>query len=390
VDTNANLNALLRSQLVSLLVLAALAAGCVASSIPRASSPAKLVSNSPTLMDCGRGVPLVKCNVSLYSPGSSFVVTPSPASASTSFSPAPSPSPALVAGISGIAFFDAQHGLLVGGSDYNGALWPGGSGIVWRTEDGGATWSKTTLGTPGLWSVAVVGPSLVWAGAVCASDAPPSCQSALLASKDGGKTWTTISNEALAVLDFVDANDGWGASPLRHTTDGGRTWTNSPTQPCPATLDMRPVGASFVDAKRGWVACLGDSVGTQANQQEVVSTTDGGKTWTVLASAWVTNPDVGSIPRAGFLSGIAMRPNGSGLIWMPITAVDGSWRTTDGGRIWTDVRIGANQGDYGALAASLVDDRNWWLLLEGPYPGGEQLARSTDAGKTWAQVATPG
>jgi photosystem II stability/assembly factor-like uncharacterized protein len=152
---------------------------------------------------------------------------------------------------------------------------------------------------------------------------------------------------------------------------------------------MRPVAVSFVDAKRGWVACLGDSVGTQQNQQEVVGTTDAGKTWTGLASAWVTNPDVGSIPRAGGLSGIAMRANGTGLIWMPITAVDGTWRTADGGRTWTNIRFGANQGDYGALAASLVDDRNWWLLLEGSEQALE-LARSTDGGATWAQVATPG
>jgi photosystem II stability/assembly factor-like uncharacterized protein len=294
-----------------------------------------------------------------------------------------------VAEISGIAFFDAEHGLLVGGSNDSGGLKPGGSGIVWRTDDGGTTWTKTALGATALWSLAVVGPSLAWAGTGCDADAPASCRPALLASHDGGLTWSTIASEAFATLDFVDASDGWGASPLRHTTDGGRTWTDSPAQPCPASLDMRPVGVSFVDAKRGWVACLGDSVGTQANQQEVVGTTDGGKTWTVLASAWVTNPDVGSIPRAGFPSGIAMRANGSGLIWMPITAVDGTWRTADGGRTWIDVRIGANQGDYGALAASLVDDRTWLIVLENGGGQGLQIVRTTDGGASWAQVATP-
>jgi photosystem II stability/assembly factor-like uncharacterized protein len=318
-------------------------------------------------------------------------VTPSSVPTATATpSTAPSPSPASEPQIAGIAFFDALHGLLVGGSDNSrGALEPGGSGIVWRTDDGGKTWAKTVLDTPALWSVAVVGPSLAWAGAVCATDAPPGCQSALLASRDGGKTWSTISSEAFAILDFVDANDGWGAGALglSHTTDGGQTWSGSPKQPCPA-VTRQLVGVSFVDAKRGWVACSGDSTGTEQLRKAVVGTTDGGRTWTVLASAYVTTPDVGSIPGTGLILGISMRPNGTGLFVMLISAVDGTWRTTDGGRTWTDVRIGANQGDYGALAASLVDDRTWLIVLEGGNPGGLKLVRSTDAGKTWQTIST--
>jgi photosystem II stability/assembly factor-like uncharacterized protein len=152
---------------------------------------------------------------------------------------------------------------------------------------------------------------------------------------------------------------------------------------------MRPVGVSFVDVKRGWVACSGDSTGTAQLRKAIVGTTDGGHTWTVLASAYVTTPDVGSIPGTGRILGISMRPNGTGLIWMPITAVDGTWRTADGGRTWTDLRFGANQGDYGAVAACLVDDRTWLIVLEGGYSGGQQLVRSTDGGTTWQEIATP-
>ncbi len=328
--------------------------------------------------------------VATGSPTAPTSVTPSSEpTATVTPSPATSSSLAREPQIGGIAFFDADHGLLVGGSDNSsGALQPGGSGIVWRTDDGGKTWAKTVLDAPAIWSVAVVGPSLAWAGAVCASDAPPTCRSALLASRDGGKTFAAISSGAFTILNFVDANDGWGAGPLglSHTTDGGQTWSGSPKQPCPAVA-RQLVGVSFVDAKRGWVACSGDSTGTEQLRKAVVGTTDGGRTWTVLASAYVTTPDVGSIPGTGLILGISMRPNGTGLFVMLISAVDGTWRTADGGRTWTDVRIGANQGDYGALAASLVDDRNWWLLLEGSGQALE-LARSTDAGKTWHMIST--
>jgi photosystem II stability/assembly factor-like uncharacterized protein len=85
-----------------------------------------------------------------------------------------------------------------------------------------------------------------------------------------------------------------------------------------------------------------------------------------------------------------MRANGTGLFVMPVTAADGTWRTADGGRTWTDLRFGANEGDYGALAACLIDDRTWLIVLESGGGQGLQIVRSTDSGANWAQVVTPG
>ena len=113
------------------------------------------------------------------------------------------------------------------------------------------------------------------------------------------------------------------------------------------------------------------------------------RTWKMLASAYVSTPDAGSIPGTGLLWGVAMRPNGTGLFVMPVTAVDGTWRTADGGRTWTNVRFGANQGDYGALAACLIDDRTWLIVLQSGADLSQQIVRTTDAGATWQTLTLP-
>lgn len=346
---------------------------------------------------CGRTTPLSAPTQVVATPSASIM-----ASASQSSPKAPGSPTSSGPAIGGIAFFDAREGLLVGGTSGSGTLQPGGSGIVWRTEDDGVVWTKTELGTPSLWSAAVVGPSLAWAGAVCGSDAPAGCRSALLRSTDGGRTWSTISNEAFAALSFVDPATGFGigpirpgagpaGSPLRRTTDGGRTWSTVPAQPCPASPVMWPIGVSFTDPSDGWVACGGVG-GGGSSQKAVVRTIDGGRSWTIVASAYplggVTTPDVGSIPAADVLWGIAMGSDGHGLIWMPLGAVDGTWQTADAGRTWTDLRFGATPGADGAIAGWLLDDRTWFLVLE-EADGVVGIVESGDGGTSWRMLATP-
>lgn len=299
--------------------------------------------------------------------------------------------------IDGIAFFSAQEGLLVGGTEGQGGFTAAGQGLVWRTEDGGAHWTRENVATGPLRAVAAVETSLAWASSACVSGDPRGCRPELLASRDGGVTWQAVSDRLFVALDFVDATQGWALEgdyrpALEVTGDGGRTWTPAPAQPCPTYPPLAADGVSFTDRLHGWVSCTG--LGEAGNSDKaVVATSDGGHHWHVLAAAYPVQgypaPNVGSIPELDALWGIAMRANGTGLVWMPIGGADGTWRTADGGRTWTDLQMGANPGDFGALAGWLVNDRTWFLLLDATPPG-EQIVRSTDAGRSWQPVGTPG
>ena len=309
--------------------------------------------------------------------------------------PIPLPSETRTSTIDGIAFFSAEQGLLVGGSQGEGGPGPAGAGLVWRTENGGAHWTREAVSPGPLRSVAVVGNSLAWASSVCESGAGSACRTQLLASRDGGRSWQTIAPLGFVALDFVDAAHGWCVrddrpATLEVTSDGGRTWSPPPTQPCPTVAPLAADGVSFVDRQHGWVACTGLGEAGESDKA-VVATDDGSRTWHVLASAYPVlgypAPSTGSIPDSNALWGIAMRANGTGVIWMPLGGADGTWRTADGGRTWTDIQMGAHPGDFGALAGCLVDNRTWFLVLD--TTGLDQVVRSTDAGRTWQPVETP-
>lgn len=299
--------------------------------------------------------------------------------------------------ITGVAFFTSEQGLLVGGSGGQGGLTATGEGVVWRTEDGGAHWIRAAVSPGPLSSVALVaGTSVGWASSVCGTGDPSSCRSELLATRDSGKSWQQIASIGFIALAFPNSTDGWGlkAAPrptLETTDDGGRTWTAALSQPCPNVAPLAPAGLSFADPLHGWVACNGPGE-SGSFDKAIVATDDGGRSWRVLASAYPIQgyaaPTAGSIPQLGALWGIAMRPNGAGLIWLPLGGADGTWRTGDGGRTWSDLQIGAEPGTFGATSGWLLDDSTWFLVLDGTPPI-EQLVRSTDAGRTWHPLATP-
>lgn len=338
-------------------------------------------------------------------PGASSIPTQVPSSIPTGSAPpvmSVSPPIAVPSGtrtdaIDGVAFFTLEQGLLVGGAGGEGGFVGTGEGLVWRTDDRGAHWTRATVSPGPLRSVAVIDSSIAWTSAVCGSGDPSSCRPELLASRDGGATWQTIADRGFVALDFLDATHGWGLeggtrATLETTSDGGRTWSSAPAQPCPTYPPLAADGLSFPNPLHGWVACAGGGE-AGSSDKAVVATDDGGRSWRVVASAYPVQgypaPNVGSIPELDALWGIAMRANGTGLVWMPLGGADGTWRTADGGRTWSDIQLGAEAGTFGALAGWLVDDTTWFLLLDA-MPPAEQLVRSTDAGRTWEAIQTPG
>ena len=136
-----------------------------------------------------------------------------------------------VSNLRGVAFADTRHGWVVGG-DMNGEY-----GVVFGTTDGGAHWTEqaryhltafsgvTCTDAEHAWAVG--GPQQY---PITPGETPPP----LIAATSDGHTWTTqLASDAntdapLRDVSFVDSSTGWavGSETLLSTTDGGGTWTN--------------------------------------------------------------------------------------------------------------------------------------------------------------------
>jgi len=94
---------------------------------------------------------------------------------------------------------------------------------------------------------------------------------AILATEDGGKSWTTQNSGTTATLNairFIDAKNGWVAGSrgmILATKDAGKTWTKQTT----GTTNIL-YGVHFANAEKGWAVGSGGTI---------LATSDGGKTW---------------------------------------------------------------------------------------------------------------
>jgi photosystem II stability/assembly factor-like uncharacterized protein len=137
--------------------------------------------------------------------------------------------------------------------DQDFAVAAGYDGVVYKTFDRGLTWQS--IGYPNL------------SGDLLASDVKfithdlgyvtgsrPGIPNSLFKTTDGGATWTTLSLNAGQAVDFVDVNHGWminvGGLGYR-TTDGGVNWTQMllPNQGFSPNLTRM----DFINQNVGWV-----------------------------------------------------------------------------------------------------------------------------------------
>jgi hypothetical protein len=203
----------------------------------------------------------------------------------------------------------------------------------------------------------------------------------------------------------VDAGSFNRASVMK-TTDGGKTWIRLPT-PTNVVIDANDINIHFLDADHGFVfACQPSSSGA-CIVPVLISTSDGGQTWTQLPSlprlgvksVWFTDSMHGWI--TGGLGGPTPPPDyfgGSGLT--------GLYATTDGGLTWTKqtlpdpilatpncIPLSFNTG------VKFVDSLHGWvagtsycnstIAPHGVIAQGGLVWTTSDGGATWTVHALP-
>ncbi|MBS1859160.1 MAG: hypothetical protein JST11_27550 [Acidobacteria bacterium] len=280
----------------------------------------------------------------------------------------------------------------------NNVIYIGGAdGGVWKTTDGGATWTPLTDAQPSLAMGALAldpsDPDIVYAGTGEANFAGDSYYGAgVLKSTDGGATWTNLpgpfARDYFSAL-AVHASNGQilvaaVKSGVWRSTNGGLTWAQ--------TLAGVPAISIFFDPAdtNGVWASLGNPNGSARNG--VYHSTDAGLSWrqvTGAAGFALPTNNVGRID-------LAMAPSAPSTLYAQIQdsstanfgALLGIWKTTDAGATWNKLQVPASfwgtQLWYdNTIRVSPADPNVVWA-------GALQIYRSTDGGANWTPLPVAG
>jgi photosystem II stability/assembly factor-like uncharacterized protein len=265
---------------------------------------------------------------------------------------------------------------------------PGTSSRVFKSTDGGASWSDSSSGlfvtsdNPQDFSgyayvtslvINPQDPNTLYAAANAGSSG------GLFKSMDGGASWTRagLPRTGGAALAMDPRNPStlyaWGtfnpSDGILKSTDGGATWSAANSGLPPGydeilSLTIDPQNADTI------YASLGACHTTPCNYSAVFKSTDGGTKWKGTGLAYSTPPTV-----------LAIDPVSPATIYAG--TYNGIAKSTDGGASWNTANSGLTASRTDFLAIDPLNVGGFYAITQ------NKVLRTADGGEHWSEVYTP-
>jgi hypothetical protein len=289
---------------------------------------------------------------------------------------------------------------------------------VFKSIDGGATWTAANNGLSNLCVVALAiapTPTTLYAGTVPNCDIYGTCTGGdVYRSTDSGGSWSALNSfpsdgwgseippiNALAIDPttpstlYAGSDEGNGSrTSLWKSTNGGGTWVEAGTWMGPFVL-FPSVNALAIDPTTPTTLYAGtDSTvpNISGAAPTLFQSTDGGSTWGGISGSWVTD-----------VTSLAIDPTTPTTLYAGTDDLDlsndtyvssGIQKSTDGGADWTNVKSTTATQYISGYSALAIDPSTPTTVYAGSNnlqtgklgTTGQAVLRSIDGGQTWAAL----
>jgi len=251
-----------------------------------------------------------------------------------------------------------------------------------RTTNGGLTWKTGTVGSVKntvLLDISAIDSNTAW---VTANNMAGS--GGIFKTTDGGVTWSIQDKQANILpvfIHFFDAQNGVQINQafIHTTNNGGTKWTR--VQNIPPFL---PNEYNIIVSSNNARAQVGDTIWVGTSKGRVYRSTNRGQSWQVSQTGLGTNAVINSL---------AFKDGKNGLA---VSTIDGNTfaivankmaRTTDGGETWTTVAA-PTMPSAGAITY-VPGTADSYVLVSPTGPGATPgSAYTNDGGMTWTVIDT--
>ena len=197
---------------------------------------------------------------------------------------------------------------------------------LFKSVDAGATWTRSSSGISGqtqTLAIDPVHPQTLYAAAASGLNAD---KWSLYKSTDGAASWTVIDTPPFGVATIAVDTQKPGivyevGSSIRKTTDGGATWSDVTFPALLRSLALDPRVSGTIVASSSLF--FGGSMGTNSRNPYFFRSVDGGANWTQNTTLAPVSSGViadGSTNPTTFYAGPSMRSSDGGITWTSLAS----------------------------------------------------------------------